>query len=98
MSITVIAACSVAAAVPAGAPTQFVTTGPFVLYADNFEVGQNAVLFRLGPSGTFKPATNEAGGIFVSAIPNVAYIDAAGTYQIQKDATSDSARVGYEEV
>lgn len=98
MSITVIAACSTADAVPASAATEFTTTGPFVLYADYFEVGQNAVLYRKGPSGDFLPATNVDGGIVVSALPNTAYVDAAGIFRIKKDATSASAKVGYEVV
>lgn len=98
MSITVIAACSTADAVPASAATEFTATGPFVLYADYFEVGQNALLFRKGPSGNFLPATNVNGGIVVSALPNTAYVDTGGVFRIQKDATSASVSVGYEEV
>lgn len=98
MAITVIAACSVADAVAASEDTQFVATGPFTLYADHFEIGQQASLLRLGPSGDYIQATNEKGVIAVSAYPNMAYVDSAGTYRIRKTATSAAARVGYEEV
>lgn len=96
MAITTIAACSVAAAVAAGASTQFVASGPFTLYADNFEVGENVILHRLGPSGEYKAATNKIGTIALSAHPNFAYVETGGTFRIQKSTSSADAAVGYE--
>jgi hypothetical protein len=98
MAITEIAACSVAAAVAAGATTEFIVTGPFVLYADNYEIDEVAKLYRLGPSGDYLPATNKEGVIYVSAFPNMAYVDTGGTFRVSKTATSVDAVVGYEAV
>ncbi len=98
MAITAITALEVAAAVPADATTEFTTTSSFVFYADGFEVGQNAVLYRLGPSGNYYPATNCQGGIFVSAVPNMVRVEAPGTFRVKKDATAANVSVGYEEV
>ena len=97
MAITVIEALSTADAVAAGVDTQFATTGPFTLYADYLEVNQNVILLRLGPSGDYLAATNKAGAIVLSAFPNMAYVEAGGSFQIKKDASSADVAVGYEE-
>jgi hypothetical protein len=96
MAITVKIAAKTAAEAPA-AGNEFVTTGPFVLHGDDFTAGKRAYLMRLGPSGAFRHATNKDGRIFVSDNPNMVYVDAAGTYRLDKDATQLAACVGYEE-
>ena len=96
MSITIKVAATVDA-VASGSGNEFVTTGPFVLYGDNFSKHERARLLRLGPSATFIPATNNNDQLFVSGNPNMVYVDAMGTYRIEKDATVNAASVGYEE-
>ena len=96
MAITVKIAPTVLAV--SGAATQFVTSGPFVLYGDGFAEGEWCFLERLGPSGTYLKARNEKGVIKVGADPNMVYVEAPGSYQLRKEATSLAAAVGYEEV
>ena len=86
------------AAYDQGAGNQFTASGPFVFYGDGFAVGECAILSRLGPSGTYLPATNEKGGLVVSAQPNLVYVDCGGTYRVKKTVTAASASVGYEQV
>lgn len=95
MAITPIIPASVAAV--SGAGTEFVTTGPFVLYGDDFGVGEHCMLTRLGPSGVHKPMTNKDGAILVSHAPNTVYVEAFGTFRLIKTATAAEASVGYEE-
>lgn len=95
MAITTVIAAKIAAVAITDATTEFVTTGPFVLYGDDFGVGESAILYRTGPSG-LRPATNEKGAILVSAYPNFVYVEAAGTYRVVKTATALAAAVGYE--
>ena len=79
----------------------FVTSGPFVFYGDYFTgpiSGENATLYRLGPSGDYVPATNADGIIRIGAAPNTIYIDNGGNYRIGKTATLSTTSVGYEEV
>lgn len=85
-------------AVAGGVATQFVTTGPFVLYGDYFKADEKAELQRLGPSGDYINATNQNGPIIVTESPNMVYVEAPGTYQLIKSATRTAAAVGYEEV
>jgi hypothetical protein len=96
MAITATIAPTVLAVAPA-VGNEFIPTGPFVFYGDNFSEKEKAHLMRLGPSGAFVHATNKDGRIFVSAHPNMVYVDAKGTYRIDKDATAIAASVGYEE-
>lgn len=96
MAITVTIAAKTAAEAPA-AGNEFITTGPFTFYGDDFTAGKRAFLMRLGPSGEFRHATNKDGRIFVSDHPNMVWVDAAGTFRIDKDATPLAASVGYEE-
>jgi len=96
MAITVIEACSTADAVAAGASTEFTASGPFTLYADHFELNQNVVLYRLGPSGDYLPATNRIGTIICSAFPNRIYVESGGTFRVKKDASAATVAVGYE--
>ena len=96
MAITVNIAPTVHAV--SGLETQFVTSGPFVLYGDGFAEGEWCFLERLGPSGTYLKARNEKGVIKVGADPNMVYVEAPGSYQLRKEATSLAASVGYEEV
>ena len=95
MAIEVVIAPTVEAV--SGVSTEFIATGPFVLYGDGFGVHEKARLLRLGPSGTFQEATNDKVVIEVSAFPNMVVVDAPGTYRIQKFATVNQASVGYEE-
>ena len=96
MAITVKIAPTVLAV--SGVATQFVTSGPFVLYGDGFADGEWCFLERLGPSATYLKARNEKGVIKVGADPNMVYVEAPGSYQLRKEATSLAAAVGYEEV
>ena len=96
MAITVKIAPTVLAV--SGVATQFVTSGPFVLYGDGFADGEWCFLERLGPSATYLKARNEKGVIKVGADPNMIYVEAPGSYQLRKEATSLAAAVGYEEV
>ena len=96
MAITPIIPANVAAV--SGVATEFTTVGPFVLYGDHFGWAESAKLLRLGPSGQYLPATNKAGVIAVAASPNMVYVEAPGTYRIDKSKTSAAASVGYEEV
>ena len=96
MAITVTIAPTVLAV--SGVATQFVTSGPFVLYGDGFAEGEWCFLERLGPSATYLKARNEKGVIKVGADPNMVYVEAPGSYQLRKEVTSLAAAVGYEEV
>ena len=95
MAITVVIAPTVHAV--SGIGTQFVASGPFVLYGDGFAEGERCVLERLGPSGTYIKATNEKGAIRVGAYPNMVYVEAPGSYRLSKGPTRSAAAVGYEE-
>ncbi len=96
MAITVKIAAKTAAEAPA-AGNEFTTTGPFTFVGDDFTAGRRAYLMRLGPSGEFRHFTNKEGRVFVSDYPNTVWVDAAGTFRIEKDATQLAACVGYEE-
>lgn len=96
MAITVTIAPTVLAV--SGVATQFVASGPFVLYGDGFAEGEWCSLERLGPSGTYIKARNEKGVIKVGADPNMVYVEAPGSYRLRKSATRTAASVGYEEV
>lgn len=96
MAITVKIAPTVLAV--SGVATQFVTSGPFVLYGDGFAEGEWCFLERLGPSSTYLKARNDKGVIKVGADPNMVYVEAPGSYQLRKEATSLAAAVGYAEV
>lgn len=96
MAITVTIAPTTLAV--SGVATQFVASGPFVLYGDGFAEGEWCSLERLGPSGTYIKASNEKGVIKVGADPNMVYVEAPGSYQLVKSATRTAASVGYEEV
>lgn len=96
MAITVTIAPTVLAV--SGVATQFVASGPFVLYGDGFAEGEWCSLERLGPSGTYIKARNEKGVIKVGADPNMIYVEAPGSYRLVKSATRTAASVGYEEV
>ena len=94
MAITVKIAPTVHAV--SGSETQFVASGPFVLYGDGFAEGEQCSLERLGPSGAYLKARNEKGVIKVSANPNMIYVEAPGSYRLVKSATRTAASVGYE--
>lgn len=98
MAITSIIEATQAAVALTDTTTRFTTTGDFMLYGDNFGVDEFAILYRLGPSGDYKPHTVEDGVILVSAYPNGIRVDAAGSFQIVKTATAAAASVGYEEL
>ena len=96
MAITVVIAPTTLAV--SGSKTQFVASGPFVLYGDGFAEGEWCSLERLGPSGTYLKARNEKGVIKVGADPNMVYVEAPGSYRLSKEATGLAAAVGYEKV
>lgn len=96
MAITVVIAPTTLAV--SGSGTQFVASGPFVLYGDGFAEGEWCSLERLGPSGTYLKARNEKGVIKVGADPNMVYVEAPGSYRLSKEATGLAAAVGYEKV
>jgi hypothetical protein len=98
MAITVKIAATTNAVLITDASTEFVASGPFVLHGDGFGPDESAVLCCLGPKGVQRPATNRQGTIFVSALPNMVYVEAPGTYRIIKSATAIAAAVGYENV
>lgn len=75
--------------------TSFSITEPTPILADNLAVDEYALVYRLGPSGEYKPATNKDGTIFLSWAPNTAVLDAAGTYKITKTLSSTGVYVGY---
>ncbi len=96
MAITkVIDGVSAAKALPAAITDAFQITEVTGIFADNFGVGENAIVYRLGPSGSYKVATNKDGAIVLSAFPNTALLEAPGWYAITKDATAVAAHVGY---
>ena len=95
MAITVVID-GVTAAVTLASAIEFPISSRALVTADYLKVGQNAIVYRKGPSGNYLPATNEKGAIALSAYPNTAVIDGPGLYKITKDL-SDEAYVGYEE-
>lgn len=97
MAITQIIAATTAA-VAASGDTDFVATGAFWLFGDNFGPGENATVERANTAGDgYEVVTNNAGPIVVSSSPNTVYVDVpAGTYRIAKTATAVAASVGWE--
>ena len=85
----------VTTAVAIGAATAFTITEPTTILADGLKVGENVVVWRLGPSGSYVPATNKEGSIVLSAVPNMAVLDAAGTYKMTKGVTEANVYAGY---
>ena len=87
----------VTAAVAIGAATSFtVAEGSIkVVIADGFAVGESAMIWRLGPSGSYVAATNKDGAMTLSNIPNMLILDVQGTYKVTKTATAEAAYVGY---
>ena len=83
MAITAVISDSTAVVTP-GAGNTFTTTRSFVLYGDNLVGSEYAVLYRLGPSGSYVVATNKDGPIQVKESPNMVYVDAPGTYRLGK--------------
>ena len=98
MAITTIAALSTPDAVAEGATTRFTTTGPFWFYGDGLEFEDQVTLYRLGPSGTYKPMTNKDGKIVLSKQPNSIYIPGGGSFSASKVAGPSTPSIGYEEI
>lgn len=99
MAITTIASLTGATAVAVHADSDFVTTGSFVVYADGFAGNsEEATLYRLGPSGTYIPATNKDGIIKIKDYPNMVLVDCPGTFRVAKTASAATVTIGYEEV
>jgi hypothetical protein len=86
----------VTTAVDLATATAFSITDPTTITADNFAVGEYAIVHRLGPSGEYRPATNRDGSIVLSALPNIVLLDAPATYKVTKTVTAVAAYVGYE--
>jgi hypothetical protein len=85
----------VSEAVDLASATAFEITEATPILADNFEVGEIARVYRLGPSGEYKPATNKDGWIVLSWAPNMVLLEAPGTYKIDKTVTDGLGYVGY---
>ncbi len=71
MAITVVID-GVTAAVTLASATEFAISAAALVTADYLEVGQNAIVYRKGPSGDSLPATNKDGAIALSAFTNTA--------------------------
>lgn len=87
---------NVSVAVGLAGATEFTVSSSTLIVADNFAVGENAIVYRKGPSGTFQPATNNSGTVTLSSSPNLILVEGPATYKITKDATATAAYVGYE--
>jgi len=87
----------VAVAVDEATAVSFAVTSASLLTADNFALGENARVLRLGPSGDYIPATNKDGAIVLSAIPNMALLEGPARYKVTKDVTVLDGYVGREE-
>ena len=96
MAITIKIPATTESVVP-GASNEFTTSGPFTLYADDLGWNEHITLWRLGPSGEYREATNKNGVITVSATPNMIYVEAGGTFRLGKPLTKQAAACGYEE-
>ena len=94
MAITVLIN-GVDTAVALGDATSFDITEPTPILADYMEEGEVALVYRLGPSGSYVAATNKNGAIYLSSRPNIALLEAAGTYKITKEATANEVYIGY---
>jgi hypothetical protein len=97
MAITPKIAATKLAVLITDATTEFITTGPFLLYADGLAIGEHVMLHRKGPSANFLPATDKNGPIILSAFPNWIYVEAGGTFRLTKTASAANVVVGYEE-
>lgn len=97
MSITPKIAANAAAVPISDATTEFVTTGPFMLYGEKLMTHESIYLNHIGPSGAFIQSTNEDGPIAVRGAPNMIYVDAFGTFRLTKGQTAEAASAGYEE-
>lgn len=81
------------------AATEFVTSGAFTIDADGLSGSEFLRLHRLGPSGNFFPLTNSKEEITLGEFPNTVYINAPGTYRIEKTETaSDEVYAAWQEV
>ena len=96
MAVTTVIAAKTAAVALTDATTEFVASGPFTFYGDDFAVGEFAMLYRIGPSAALKPATTKLGVAMVSAYPNTIIVDHGGTFRVVKTLTAAQASVGYE--
>lgn len=75
--------------------TSFVVDEVTAVLVSAESVGDVAILWRLGPSGEYKVATNKEGTIYLSSIPNTIVIDTYGTYKVTKRVTELPVSIGY---
>ena len=85
------------AAVDLASAVAFTISDVALVTADNIGRDESVIIYRLGPSGDYKPATTEFGAIVLSDLPNVVKLDGPGTFKATKTATDLGAYVGYEE-
>jgi hypothetical protein len=74
----------------------FVVTGPFVLYGEDFEIDEYAVLEQEVTADVWLPLTTKDGLAGVSKYPNAMYWDGIGTFRVVKSVTNAEASVSYE--
>ncbi len=96
MAITVLIT-NQTAAVDLATATSFTISDVALVTADNMSEGEHVLIYRLGPSGDYKPATNQFGTIVLSDRPNTVKLDGPGTFKAVKTVTVLGAYVGYEE-
>jgi hypothetical protein len=84
------------AAVDLATATAFEVTFATSLTADYMSVGEIALVYRLGGSGDYLPATNKDGSIYLSAFPNMVLLDIPGQYKVTKGVTQEEVTIGYE--
>lgn len=96
MAVTVVIS-NETAAVDLAAATAFTISDVALVTADNVGEGEHVLIYRLGPSGDYKPATNQFGTIVLSGLPNTVKLDGPGTFKAVKTVTKLGAYVGYEE-
>jgi len=96
MAITVVIT-NETAAVDLATAIAFTITDVALVTADNIGRDESVIIYRLGPSGDYKPATNQFGAIVLSDLPNTVKLDGPGTFKAVKTVTELGAYVGYEE-
>lgn len=89
---------NVTAGVDLASATEITVTSRALLVAEGFEgTDEIAVVYILGPSGSYTPLRNESGTVTLGMKPNVAEVPGPAKYKITKTATEGGAYVGYEE-
>lgn len=73
-------------------------TGPGVVDAVGLKVREVVIVNKLMSDGVYHPLTNKDGAVVLSAIPNVAILEAAGLYKLTKPQVTAAVTCGYEEI